>query len=437
MTEYQTPKGMRDYSGELMERRLRMMRTIESVYRRWGYQALSTPAMESVQTLNAKAGAGLVSSAEIAGQLFRIEESELALRFDLTVPLARFASNQSLPKPYKRYCIAPVWRREEPQKGRLREFLQADADVIGCASMRAEAELLAMASEALGAIGITQFEILLNNRKILGGVVEKLGLGKSETEVFRALDKLEKLGPEGVRAELEAAGVESMTASKLLALVSDKADDNNAQLEKAAAYSPEGAEELRQIIRMLKEEYGLGGVRVDLSLVRGLGYYTGPIFEIKAGEGVGSVSGGGRYDRLLEIYGQADTAVGISFGIERLLALEEERKESKGPASPTQVLVVEVKLEQEQRAQVMQIARKLRAGGISVETDLNERDMNKQLKYANANSIPFALIVGKKELEAGQCALKDLRTGQQDSLGLDEAARKIKQATGIKEAASG
>ncbi len=432
MTQYQTPKGMRDYSGALMERRLRMLRSIESVYRRWGYQALSTPAMESVETLNAKAGAaGLVSSAEIAGQLFKIEDSGLALRFDLTVPLARFAANQSLPKPYKRYCVAPVWRREEPQKGRMREFLQADADIIGCPSMRAETELLAMAAEALGAIGITKFEILLNSRMILSGVVEKLGLGKSETEVFRALDKLEKIGEDGVRAELEAAGVDGAAAKKLLALVSGEKDgDNEAQLKKAAVYSKEGAEQLRQIIGMLEQEYGLDTVRVDLSLVRGLGYYTGPIFEIKAGDGIGSVAGGGRYDKLLEIYGQPDSAVGISLGIERLMALEEESKESKNPASPTQALVVEIGIEPAQRAQVMEIARKLRAEGIAVETDLNERNMRKQLEYANANSIPFAIIVGKKELETGLYALKDLQSGQQESLKLDAAAKKIKQAAG-------
>lgn len=440
MTEYQTPKGMRDYSGELMERRLRMVRAIESVYRQWGYQSLSTPAMESVQTLNAKAGAGVISSAEIAGQLFKIEDSELALRFDLTVPLARFAANQSLPKPYKRYCIAPVWRREEPQKGRMREFLQADADVIGCASMRAEAELLAMSAEALGAIGIAKFEILLNNRKILGGLVEKLGIGKAETDVFRALDKLDKIGKDGVRAELEAAGVEPAAARKLLALLSNGGEGqedpqtgavrNNTRLEKAAAYSPQGADELRQIIQMLEEDYGLRGVRVDLSLVRGLGYYTGPIFEIRADGGAGSVAGGGRYDRLLEIYGQADTAVGISLGIERLMALEEEREDGKGPASPTQVLMVEIGLEPKQRGRVMEIARQIRNEGIAVETDLNERNMDKQLKYANANAIPFALIIGKKELESGQYGLKDLRTGKQEALGLDKVAKTIKEAAG-------
>jgi histidyl-tRNA synthetase len=304
-----------------------------------------------------------------------------------------------------------------------------------------------MATEALGAIGIAKFEILLNNRKILGGLVEKLGLGKAETDVFRALDKLDKIGQDGVRTELEEAGVEPAAARKLLALVSNGGEGqedpqtgeggappsavrNNARLEKAAAYSPKGAEELRQIIQMLEGEYGLSGVRVDLSLVRGLGYYTGPIFEIRAEGGAGSVAGGGRYDKLLEIYGQADTAVGISLGIERLMALEEEQKESKGPASPTQVLVVEIGIEPAQRGLVMEIARKLRAGGIAVETDLNERNMDKQLKYANANSIPFALIVGRKELESGQYGLKDLRSGQQDSLKLDDAAKRIKEAAG-------
>ncbi len=429
MTEYQTPKGMRDFSGREMERRLAMMRKIETVYRAWGYQALSTPAMESVDTLNAKAGANLAAGSEIAGQLFRIEDSGLALRFDLTVPLARFAANQSLPKPYKRYCIAPVWRREEPQKGRMREFLQADADVIGCPSMRAEAELLAMASGALRAIGLGAFTIHLSNRKILSGIVEKLGLGKAEVDVFRALDKLDKIGVDGVEAELEEAGIKKASVSKLLELIGDDAGvGNKERLEKAGEYSPHGAEELRQIIASLHDDYGMHGdeVKIDLSLVRGLGYYTGPIFEIRAGGGVGSVSGGGRYDHLLELYGQTDSAVGISLGIERLNALEEEREKDGGAVTPTQVLVVE--LDSSLHKNALEAADKLRAAGISVETDLNERNMRKQLEYANSLGIPFALIIGKKEAESGKFSLKDLRSGRQETLGLTEAGMAIKEA---------
>ncbi len=425
MVTFQTPKGMKDYSGAAMERRRRMVNTIESVYRAWGYQPLWTPAIEQLETLTAKCGP------ELAGQIFRIEDSGLGLRFDLTVPLARFAAGAQVPKPYKRYAIAPVWRREEPQKGRLREFLQADADIIGSSSMRAEAELLAMASEALRALGIEEFEILLNNRKILQGIVLRMGLQAQETAVFRALDKLDKIGAEGVRKELLAAGVQPAQVDELMDLLAPQGkenQDNATLLEKAEKYSEDGAKELVQVLEQLTG-YGLTNVRIDLSLVRGLGYYTGPIFEIKAGGGVGSVSGGGRYDQLLSIYGQNDTAVGISLGIERLLALGEEaeekkRAEGKGASvCPTQIIIIG--FEPALQSRVLAIARELREDGICVETDLNERPMRKQLDYANAMGIGFALFVGKKEVESGKYTLKDLKTGQQKEMGIEQVAEQI------------
>ncbi len=412
-----------------MERRRRMANAIEATYRQWGYQPLWTPAMESVQALGAKKGSDMAAGAEIAGQLFKIEDSDMALRFDLTVPLARFAASQTLPKPYKRYAIAPVWRREEPQKGRLREFLQADADIIGCASMRAEAELLAMAAEALRSLGISEFNILLNNRKILQGLILKLGLQKQEAAVLRALDKLDKLGSAGVGKELEAAGLAKAQAKELLDLLcGDCNGDNALVLEKAEEYSEDGANELTQILEELAG-YGLENVRIDLSLVRGLGYYTGPIFEIRAGGGVGSVAGGGRYDGLLGLYGQNDSAVGISFGIERLLALQEENEGKKNSddraarVSPTQILIIG--LEPSLQARVLAIARELREDGLCVETDLNGRPMRKQLDYANATGIPFALFVGKKEAESGKYALKDLKTGQQKEMTIGQVAEEI------------
>ncbi|VVB57495.1 Histidine--tRNA ligase [uncultured archaeon] len=431
MATYQTPKGMKDYAGAAMERRRQMVQVIEQVYRAWGYQPLWTPAMETLQALDAKKGGQADESAagaEIAGQIFKIEDSDLGLRFDLTVPLARFASSQSLPKPYKRYAIAPVWRREEPQKGRLREFLQADADIIGCPSMRAEAELLAMAAQALQALGIEEFEILLNNRKILQGLVLKLGLQAQEAAVMRALDKLDKIGTEGVKRELAGAGLQAAQADALMDLLCNECNSDNAlMLKKAEEYSEDGARELTEILEALAS-YGLENVRVDLSLVRGLGYYTGPIFEIKAGGGVGSVSGGGRYDQLLGLYGQGDSAVGISLGIERLLALQEEEDQKTNAGertgvSPTEVMVIG--LDASLQDKVLAIAAELRADGLNVETDLNERPMRKQLDYANATGIPFALIVGKKEVESGKYTLKDLSTGQQKEMTVEQAAEQI------------
>ncbi len=410
---------MKDFSGAKARARLEMIERIERVYRNWGYQPLFTPALESEATLTAKSGN------EIAGQLFRIEESELAMRFDLTVPLARFAANSTMAKPYKRYCIAPVWRREEPQKGRLREFLQADADIIGTSGMRAEAELLAMAAEALRAIGVGSFEILLNNRKILSGLISKLGIEK-ELSVFRALDKLDKIGEARVREEMAAAGLNETQIRALMEIAKAEKGQmglSGPALEKARQYSEEGVSELEELGKLLAA-YGISNVRLDLSLVRGLDYYTGPIFEIKAGEGIGSVAGGGRYDQLLELYGQKDCAVGISLGIERLLSLQEEKDKDKSkPAAFTQVCIISLKTELYSKA--LELAAKLRAAGIAAETDLNDRPMRKQLDYANAAGIPFAAIIGEQEVASGQCTLKDLKTGQQKTMSVDQAIEDI------------
>ncbi|MFH1307090.1 MAG: histidine--tRNA ligase [Candidatus Micrarchaeota archaeon] len=415
MAKFTTPKGMRDFSGSEMQMREQMLDGVRRVYKKWGYQPLSNPALENITTLTAKSGE------EIAGQLFRVEESELALRFDLTVGLARFAANTSTPKPYKRYCIAPVWRREEPQKGRMREFLQADADIIGSTSMRCEGELLAMACEALQEIGFGEFKIFVNNRKILNGIIEKLQCEENEGAVLRALDKLDKIGIEGVKKELEKSGVDKKSIGKLMDSVMQKYGDNEKMLKIAKEYSSEGAAELEKLLKILKDEYEISNVFIDLSMVRGLGYYTGPIFEIKASEEIGSVAGGGRYDTLLGLYGQNDYAVGISLGIERLFAL---KKEEIRRFAQSDVMIVCI--EEKYYSEAIKIASKLREGGINAETDLNERKMRGQLEYANACNISFALILGKKEIESGKYTLKNLKTGEQKEMDLEKIIEQIK-----------
>jgi histidyl-tRNA synthetase len=391
-----------------------MIDTIASVYKSWGYQPLSTPAIEMEKTLTAKAGD------EIAGQLFKIEESEYALRFDLTVGTARFAANNSMPKPYKRYCIAPVWRREEPQKGRLREFLQADADIVGSPSMRCEAELIALACQSLEKLGFSGFKVLLNNRKILSGIVKTLGVEKKEGVVLRALDKLDKIGKEAVASELEKGGISKKMANELMNSVLERQETNETALEIAKKYSQEGANELEALLKLLRNDYGILNVYVEPSLVRGLGYYTGPIFEIKASDDIGSVAGGGRYDNLLGLYGQNDFAVGISLGIERLFAI---RNQGADPTSQTDVMIV--CLEEKYYAECVTLANRLRQAGINVETDLNERKMRGQLEYANACKILFAIIMGKKEVESGLYTLKNLNSGEQKELNLEQAIENI------------
>lgn len=415
MAEYITPKGMKDYSGAEMMARQRMLGIIERQYRKWGYQMLSTPAVEMVETLERKCGS------EIKGQLFRIDDNQLALRFDMTVPLARFAANSSLPKPYKRYVVGPVWRREEPQKGRLREFLQADADIIGCPTMKAEAELLAMAAETLEMLGFSNCTILLNNRKILSGIAAKYGI-KEEVSLIRALDKLGKLSNDAVAEEIGKVGMRNKDAEKLLEMLTAK-KGNAETLAAAAEFSKEGADELARILAQL-ELYDVKNVLVDLSLARGLDYYTGPVFEIKASEEIGSVAGGGRYDNLLEMYGQADYATGISLGIERLMAISAK----EGAATPTKVIIVGVKDTPTIGAAAALASRVLRAAGVPCETDLQGRQMRKQLDYANALGVPYALIIGEEEVKSGMYTLKDLQTGKQEKKTLEEIAQSLRLA---------
>lgn len=416
MADYSTPKGMRDFSGAEMMVRQRMLDAIAGQYRLWGYQCLSTPAIEMVETLERKCGA------EIKGQLFRIEDGQLALRFDMTVPLARFASNTSMPKPYKRYVIGPVWRREEPQKGRMREFLQADADIIGCKGMKAEAELLAMASETLALLGFANCTILLNNRKILSGIAKKAGV-ENETSLFRALDKIGKMSEDGIVEEMEKAGMKGAEAEKLLAKLASDGRENAETLEIAKGFSEEGAAELAEIISELQLR-GVNNVSVDLSLARGLDYYTGPVFEIKASGDIGSVAGGGRYDNLLGIYGQNDYAVGISLGIERLMALSAK----DGPVAPTKVIVVGVKEEPKIYAAAIAAAKFLRAAKVACETDLQGRQMRKQLDYANALGTPYALIIGEEEVKSGAFTLKNLQSGEQEKLSIEKVAEKLRKS---------
>ncbi|MFA4983012.1 MAG: histidine--tRNA ligase [Candidatus Micrarchaeia archaeon] len=407
--EFSAPKGMRDFLPDEMQRRERALSAIRGVYGKYGFLAMDTPALEAVETLERKCGS------EIKGQLFRVEGGKLALRFDLTVPLARVASSNTFKKPFKRFCVGPVWRREEPQKGRFREFLQADADIIGCPGMRAEAELLACATDALSALGFKGAMILLNDRRLISKIAEGLLPGK-EGEMLRILDKREKIGSAAVLGMMVGAGAGEASAQKLLQEIS-KEDSNENKLKIAEKYSPEAASDLRQVILLL-EEYGAEAVaEIDFSLVRGLDYYTGPIFEISLGGGMGSVAGGGRYDNLLSVYGQGDSAVGISLGVERLLALMEKPAQEKWG-----VFVACVK--EENYPYALRVAAELRKAGVAAQTDLNCRSFKKQLELAAA-SCAYLAVVGENEEKGKKVMLKNLLTGKEEPVSVKDAAALI------------
>ncbi|MEW5996678.1 MAG: histidine--tRNA ligase [Candidatus Micrarchaeota archaeon] len=402
----ETPKGMRDFLPKDMMVREEAFQKIRETFREFGYVPLETPALEYLSTLNAKNQSG----EEIAGEIFRLADERLGLRFDLTVPLARVAASTSFPKPFKRYQIGRAWRKEEPQKGRYREFWQADVDVVGCASMRAEAELLEVASLALRRLGFGEFKILLNSRKILNAVLDAAKI-KDKSGAMRILDKADKVGENEAESMLREAYGEK--GEGLLRLLPAKGT-NEEKLLSAEKYSPEGVAELREIISFFPD------VAIDLRMVRGLGYYTGPVYEIKAPGLAATIAAGGRYDGLLSVYGKDEPATGISLGVERIALLLGERH---GAKTYTKVFVASLP---EAYEYALSVARAFRAEGIPAETDLMGRALGKQLDYANSQGIPFVAVVGKKEMEEGMVTLRDMKSGTSGYLSPEEAAARLK-----------
>ncbi len=412
--ELQTPRGMRDFMPDQMTARKKVISVVERLFKSYGYEPFDTPALELMETLMVKCGD------ETNKQIYRVEDGKLGMRFDLTVPLARVvASDSTISKPFKRYCIDKVWRREEPQKGRYREFLQADIDVIGSSGMECEAELLACASECLKALGFKKFSVKVNNRKILDSVIKRIGITSKPEAVFRVLDKLEKTGEGAVRDELLKAGLDKTETDELMSAITEKG--NNESRLKAADNlgGKDGADELRYMIELCKE-YGID-VSVDLSLVRGLDYYTGPVFEISAGEGIGSIAGGGRYDDLIETYsGQNVPAVGISLGIERIMALL-DGDEFKGAVD---VYIATVK--PELYGNSIKVANELRSYGLNVQIDLMKRNLRKQFEYVNSKNIGYIGVIGPKEVKEKTITLRDLKTGEEKAVTPKQAADIIK-----------
>ncbi len=418
--QLQPPRGTRDFLPEEMIGRKFILETIEKTFQKFGFQPLDTPAFEGWQLLSKKGSGGN----EIKKEIYYFKDKsdrELGLRFDLTVPAARVvASNPQLPKPFKRYQIGKVWRYDNPQVGRFREFTQADVDVFGSAKMDCEAECLAVGVEALKQLGFRDFSIRLNNRKVLNGLIEFVGI-RNAPEIFKILDKLEKIGEREIIKQLKQISDEK-TAKKVLELISIKGTPEMVlskakKLLKGIKIADDGLSELSEIIEKSKV-YGISDkVTIDFSLVRGLDYYTGPIYEIaiKSKTVVGSVAGGGRYDKLIELYGGKPTpATGFSLGVERLYEIMKNEGMLKTPKTCTKIFIVAVN--EKVRDEAIKIAEKLRKRGIEAETDLMGRDLRKQLEYTNSSGIPYALFVGEKELEAKKFTLRDMKTGKENKI---------------------
>ncbi|MEM5772773.1 MAG: histidine--tRNA ligase [Candidatus Aenigmatarchaeota archaeon] len=436
--KFQPPKGMRDFGTEEMVIREYVIQTIKKIFEAYGFETIETPALEDLVLLTAKSGE------DVAKQIFRIEsekERKLGLRFDLTVPLARFLTNNpQLPKPFKRYAIAPVWRYEEPQAGRLRQFYQADVDICGSSSMEADVECIACAVACLKALGFKDLRIRINNRKVLEALVEilkekipeEVKIEFGSLEVLRAIDKLGKIGANGVKEELKKIGLPRKQIEELLEIVSiegkyEQVLEKAEELVKRKQKGREGIEELKQIYEISKF-YGISELLVlDLSLARGLDYYTGPIFEIEVkGEKIGSLAGGGRYDELVELYGGKPTpATGISLGIERIIEILKKEKRIELPKTKVKVFVANV--EKSLKKEAVEIAEKFRKAGISTQVDLMNRSLTKQLEYADSLGIPFVVIVGKKEVEKKKFKLKDMKKKIEKELELEEIIKEVER----------
>jgi len=421
-----TLKGFRDYLPETAGPREWLIGRAKDVFRSFGYLPIDTPALEYTEVLLGKGGA------ESDKQLYRFEDHggrDVGLRFDLTVPLARFAAQHvgQLGTPFKRYHVGPVWRGENTQRGRYREFLQCDFDTIGTESLVADAECATVIHALFAELG-QPVKIRVNNRKVLNGLLEKLELGEVSVPVLRALDKLAKIGPEKVTAELKAeAGATDSQAAEVLAMAALEGDEEAVLggLRPMLAGSELGERGLAEL------EEVLGGARaggvpsealvLDVSIARGLDYYTGTIFEtfLEALPGMGSCCSGGRYDDLASLYTKQHLpGIGASLGLDRLLAALEELDAlpGRGASAPVFLPLFEV----EHLHAYLALATRLRAAGIGVEVYPEARKLGAQLKYADRRGHRLAVVVGGREWESGTCQLKDLGAGESVEVALDE-----------------
>ena len=440
------PKGTRDFSPAEMMRRTYIFETIKSVFRTYGFAPLETPSMENLSTLLGKYGDEgdkllfkILNSGDYAAGLDdeQVRNAskicEKGLRYDLTVPFARYVvqHQNEITFPFKRYQVQPVWRADRPQKGRYREFYQCDVDVIGSRSLLNEVELIEIVERVFGKLGINVV-LKMNNRKILYGIAEAIGHADKMMDITIAIDKLEKIGIDNVKSELAERGLEAEAIEKLQPIL-ELSGTNAEKLQKLAEVigcsetGVKGIEEMSEIFGYV-EKLGLQlPIELDLSLARGLNYYTGAIFEVKALDfAIGSICGGVRYDDLTGIFGLPNTSgVGISFGADRIydvmvgldLFPEEVNFTTK---------VLFVNLGEDEKLASLRIIKGLRDEGVAAEIYPESAKMKKQMEYANRRMIPFVVIIGSNELQEGKATVKNMRTGEQQNVAFDAVVEFLK-----------
>ena len=445
------PKGTRDFSPLEMAKRNYIFNTIKDVYTLYGFQQIETPAMETLGTLMGKYGEEgdklLFKVLNSGDYLNKIEDKELlernslhlasrlcekGLRYDLTVPFARYVvmHREELQLPFKRYQIQPVWRADRPQKGRYREFYQCDADVVGSDSLLNEVELMQIVDTVFSRFGV-RVQIKINNRKILSGIAEVIGAADKIVDITVAIDKLDKIGIDNVNLELREDGLTEDQIEKLQPIISLAGTNEEkltviAEVLKDSETGLKGVEETKFILDSLKTSGLKNEIQLDLTLARGLNYYTGAIFEVKALDvQIGSITGGGRYDNLTGIFGMPGlSGVGISFGADRIYdVLNQLDLYPKEAVNGTQLLFIN--FGEKETAYCLPIAAKARQAGIRTEVFPDSAKMKKQMSYANAKQIPFVALVGENEINEGKVTLKDMTTGEQMLVTADELLTKL------------
>lgn len=446
------PKGTRDFAPSVVNKRNYIIQTIRKIFEKFGFQPLETPTMENLSVLTGKYGdegdqlifkvlnSGDYLSkiktdlSEISSNQLTPQIAEKGLRYDLTVPFARFVvmNRNEITFPFRRYQIQPVWRADRPQKGRYREFMQCDADVVGTDSLLCEAEILMMLNEILTNLSIEGYEIVVNSRKILTGMATYLGHPGEESALCVAIDKLDKIGAEGVFKELKQTGYKELELNKLNPILNLSGSNKGrlATLKKLFGNNNETQAGIKEIETMFSFAENMKGnlntVTFDPTLARGLSYYTGVIFEVKMRDGsIGSISGGGRYDNLTGVFGMPDVSgVGISLGIDRVFDVMETRNLfPKEIATTTKVLITNFGESEEVYAQ--QQLSNLRSEGIAVELYPDAAKLKKQMSYANNLNIPYVILIGSEEVANNKLTLKNMSTGEQNTLTLNEVIQKL------------
>lgn len=445
------PKGTRDFSPVEMAKRNYIFDTIKQVYQLYGFQQIETPAMETLQTLMGKYGEEgdklLFKVLNSGDFLSKVSDEELqernalhlaarlcekGLRYDLTVPFARYVvmHREELQLPFKRYQVQPVWRADRPQKGRYREFYQFDGDVVGSDSLLNEVELMQIVDTVFTRFGV-RVQIKINNRKILTGIAEVIGAADKIVDITVAIDKLDKIGLENVNAELRGNGLSEEQIEKLQPIISLEGTNEEklnviADVLASSETGLKGVEETRFILKTLTTLGLKNEIQFDLTLARGLNYYTGAIFEVKALDvQIGSITGGGRYDNLTGIFGMPGiSGVGISFGVDRIFdVLNALDCYPQDAVNTTQLLFIN--FGEQETAYCLPIVGKARAAGIRTEIFPDAVKMKKQMSYANAKQIPFVALAGENEMAEGKLTLKNMETGEQCLVTPDELIKTI------------